>query len=581
MGLFSLIQRVRDRALAQQEAEAEALRLSQEAVATVQDAIATSITPEDTEVTVSVESDVAPSFQAQGQYTKERRVRGTFVPSIVNGVIQRGSLSSGGTPTQPATQIVPGPEIKFSITDINKASYTWKGNFGFDNAEYEFVIRATNQFRVLVDGETIIDDYTSGPTRTRTHRTGITAGNHEVTIIWSPNGQNTLDFNFARVFAISWISCVDGEEREGLPPDTWTKTASGCFKPPLTDDEGVVDLLQVIDISPDANSRIERAYVKGSGTALSSHRLKFLNRSTNMTIGVRLSGPKPVRFVTARTLVGDVGVGGLPADGFELGTRETKEVDVVFISSEIDPLPEGVIRSDILVGVTPGTITISKDGDDNIDIGTPIPDGDPVLLPPDPIEPPPPPPPPTPTWRDCSGATEVERDGFPPTDWTIRADGCYVPPVPVAPAVSLVITSVEFPAQFDGSTAIASANLRPTITAGRSAWNWQWNFDVNRQGAGTGNTTAQDPVASWRMTFDDLRTLQQSGRITRVVEAIATRRGGLDAGQIVRAKHTVVLDNTGLEFIGDITEIEGGRTGENPESLLGGGFLDLDESSFE
>lgn len=537
MGIFSRLREIRDRTIAQQEAEAEALRLAQEV-----------ITPSDPEVITEEDRSInlADVIRATGTYVKERRVRSRFVPSIIGGNIQRGSLDAGGSPRQPATQRVPGPEIKFSITDTTRASYTWKGTFGFDNAEYEFIIKATNQFRVLVDGETIIDDYRSGATRTRTHRTGITAGQHEVTIIWSPNGLNTIDFNFARVFVKSWISCVDGEEREGDPPEDFIKTSSGCFKPPLTDDDGVADLLQVIDISPDRDTRIERAYVRGSGTALSPHRLKFLNRSTNMTLGVRLNGPKPVRFVTAFVIQGDVGVGGLPADSFELGTRQEKEVDVVFISGELDRLPEGLLRSDVLVSVSAGTITLSKDGDDQIDIGTPIDPGDPIILPPDIVDPPPPPPPPTPTWRDCSGTTEVVRDGFPPSNFTLRSDGCYVPPVVVPPSVNLVISSVRFSPQFDGRVSIARANLRPTITFGRSAWTWQWNFDVNRQGSGTGQSNVQDPVVSWRMNERDLQSLQFRGRTTRVVSAIATRRGGTSQGQVVRAQHTVIIDDRGL-----------------------------------
>ena len=593
MAFFSrLIQRVRDRAIAQQEAEAEALRLSQEAVRTVQETLITSITPPDPEVITEEDRSInlADAIRATGTYTKERRQRGRFSPAKIGDNIIRGVLRAGGTPPQPATQTVPGPEIKFSITDIDKASYTWKGNFGFDNAEYEFVIKATNRFRVLVDGETIIDSYVRGATRTRTHRTGITEGNHEVTIIWSPNGLNTIDFNFARVFAQSWISCVDGEEREGEPPETWTKTADGCFKPPLTDDEGVADLLQVLSILPTTDTRIERAYIKGTGTALQPHRLKFLNRSTNMTIGVRLNGPKPVRFVTAFVIQGDVGVGGLPADSFELGTRQEKEVDVVFIPGELDVLPEGLIRSDVLVSVNAGTITLSKDGDDNIDIGTPLPDGEEIDLPIDIPDPPPPPPPPTPTWRDCSGTTEVVRDGFPPSNFTLRADGCYVPPVVVPPTVTLVVSSVRFSPLFDGRVSIARYNLRPTITAGRSAWSWQWNFDVNRQGAGTGNPSAQDPVASWRMNERDLRDLINRGRTTRVVEAIATRRGGTFQGQVVRQTHTVVIDDRGLirfsppdegEFE-DFFDLEGGRDGEGFTVEGGfGGFGDFDESDFE
>lgn len=535
MSLFSLIKASRDRALAQRRLEEAATQAALDAAKAAVTTVQTSIVPQDTEVTA-----VASTTIPQQQYTKTRREIKTF---------RIDPLRAGGSPAQPASQTVPGPRISLNVTDTG-VRYNWTGFFAFDNAEYEFVINATNRFRVKLDGVTIIDDFNSGPTRTRNKSVPVTAGNHQVSIEWRPNGANSIEFNFTREFKTSWVSCQDGATREGDPPETWIKTASGCFKPPLTDDEDVavgVDLLDVIDISPDSDARIERAYIKGSGTALSPHRLKFLNRSTNMTLGVRLNGPKPVRFVTARGVVGDVGVGGLPANSFELGTRQEKLVDVVFIPSELDPLPEGLIRSDVLVSVSAGTLSISKDGDDNIDIGTPIPDGDILDLPVDRPLPPPPPPAPSPTWRDCSGRSEVERDGFPPSDWTLRADGCYVPPVVVPPTVSFTISSVEFPPLRDNEgTPIGRANVRPTISAGRSSWNWQWNFDVNRQGPGTGNPNAQDPVISWRMNANDFRNLQNNGRTTRVVEAIATRRGGSAAGQIVRARHTVVLDDAGL-----------------------------------
>ncbi len=555
MGIFSrLIQRARDRAIAQREAEAEALRLSQEAVRTVQEAITTSITPPDEQIADVIAPDA--SFARPQSYTKTRREIKSFRPDPIR---------SGGNPVQPGTQVVPGPRIVFQVTDVG-VRYAWRGDFVFENAEYNFFINATNNFQVKLDGDLLIDESNSGPTRTREKAVQVTAGPHEVLIEWRPNGADSLQFNFTREFQTSWVSCVDGITRGGDPPETWIKTRDGCFKPPLPEIDGeTVNLLEVLDLSPDSDARIERAYIKGSGTALQAHRLKLLNRSTNMTLNVRLEGPRPVRFVTARDIVGDVGVGGLPADSFELSTREEKLIDVVFVSRELDGLPEGLLRSDVLVGVAPGTITLSKDGDDNIDIGRPIDPADPIELPVDPPVDPPPQPPPTPTWRDCSGTTEVVRDGFPPSNFVLRADGCYVPEVVPPPKVSLVVSSVEFPAQFDGSVSLARANLRPTISSGRSAWTWRWNFDVNRQGSGTGNSSAQDPVVSWRMTAQDFRNLSSRGRTTRVVEAVATRKGGTAAGQIVRTTHTVILDDSRLRFPipdegeFDLRDIEGGR----------------------
>ena len=444
MGLFSrLIQRVRDRAAAQRAAE-----LAATSTTTVLQPTTTVVPPDDQVGGIGPTADA--TFRRIQNYTKTRREIKRFRPD---------PISSGGSPLQPGTQTVPGPRIIFQVTDIG-VRYEWRGDFEFENAEYNFFINATNSFKVKLDGDTIIDDSKSGPTRTREKAVTVTAGIHEVVIEWRPNGADSLQFNFTRSFNVSWVSCVDGLTRPGDPPETWIKTRDGCFKPPLPEVDGeVINMLDVIDLSPDSDARIERAYIKGSGTALQSHRLKLLNRSTNMTLRVRLEGPRPVRFVTARDIVGDVGVGGLPADSFELRTREEKLVDVVFISRELDRLPEGLLRSDVLVGVSPGTITLSKDGDDNIDIGRPIDPADPITLPVDPPIDPPPPPPPTPTWRDCSKGTAVVRDGFPPSNFVLRSDGCYVPEVIPPPAVSLVISSVEFPPEFDGSTPVARANL--------------------------------------------------------------------------------------------------------------------------
>ena len=75
------------------------------------------------------------------------------------------------------------------------------------------------------------------------------------------------------------------------------------------------------------------------------------------------------------------------------------------------------------------------------------------------------------------------------------------------------------------------------------------------------------------MTAQDFRNFSAQGRTTRVVEAVATRRGGTAAGQIVRSTHTVILDSSGLRF--DFNEedfddrfFEGGFSGR-------GGFEDF------
>ncbi|KKM90141.1 hypothetical protein LCGC14_1241630 [marine sediment metagenome] len=53
----------------------------------------------------------------------------------------------GGTPTNPAQEIVSGPIISFNVSD-SQAFYRWTGFFEFDNNEHDFNIEASDQFRV-------------------------------------------------------------------------------------------------------------------------------------------------------------------------------------------------------------------------------------------------------------------------------------------------------------------------------------------------------------------------------------------------------------------------------------------------
>jgi len=476
-----------------------------------------------------------------------------------------GNLSfvpeSGGTPLQPAQQLITGPAIRFTVTEretsgffLRRAQtvfYRWTGFFDFDNADHNFSIIANGPIRVKLDGRAIIDDFiVSAPRRTKIERVLVTAGRHLVTVEWGVrSGEGNIAFAVDRIAVKTWRSCEDGLTRDGDPPEGWILTETGCFKPPLTgdDDTPVIDLLQVVDVVPGPETRVERAYILGSGAGLSAHRLKFFNRSTNMTVNVALGGPKPVRFVTAFQFLGDVGVGGLPANSFELPTQGEKLIDVLFNTGDLDELPEGLIRSDILVALGAGTITIAKDQDDNIDVGEPLPPDEPIELPPEDPELPPPPPPPTPTWRDCSAGTEVVRDGFPPDDFILRSDGCYIAPPPPLPEIRLNVAFNELEPRFDGSRSIARVLLIANLIGGDpSTFSFSWNFDVNRQGAGTGDTTKRTPTVSYRLTDTDLRRLEDSldGKMTRSVEVIA-RKGTV----VVRSRRTVILDDSKLKFI--------------------------------
>jgi hypothetical protein len=462
----------------------------------------------------------------------------------------------GGTPTNPAQHFVSGPLISFNVSD-SQAFYRWTGFFEFDNNEHDFSIVATDQFRVKLDGRTIIDDFRTGASRTKIERVTPSAGSHLITVEWGvPSGAGNIAFDIARIAVKTWRSCDDGLTRDGDPPSGWIRTESGCYKPPLSadDDTPAVDLLEVIDVRPGPETRVDRAYVLGSGAGLSSHRLKFFNRSTNMTLIVALGGPKPVKFVTAFQFVGDQGLGGLPSDSFELPTQGERLVDVLFNVRELDLLPEGLIRSDILVAVSAGTITIAKDTDDNIDVGEPLPPDEPIVLPPEEPILPPPPPPPTPTWDDCSGATRTTREGFPPEDYILRSDGCYIPPPPPAPDIELEIGWQEMAPVFDGTRSIAQVRFIANLGGDDpTTFSYSWNFDVNRQGPGTGDTTIRAPRVGYRLTDTDLRNLEAAGfkRTTRSVEVIA-RKGNT----IVRSRITITLDDPALVFISPPIEVE-------------------------
>jgi len=224
----------------------------------------------------------------------------------------------------------------------------------------------------------------------------------------------------------TWVSCEDGQTRQGLPPDGWIQTAQGCYKPPApTTLPGTTDLRQVVDIIPSILDRIERAYVIGSGVMLEPYRITFFNKATNMSVVVKLTGPTPVKFVLAGK--------DIASDSFELQPQQGRQVDVQFIQEELNKLPAGLIQSDILVVFAAGTVTIAKDQDDTIDIGPPPVVG--VPLPP-PITLPVGPPPeeaPTPTWKDGTSGTVVVREGFPPANYVLRADGVYIAPTPTPP----------------------------------------------------------------------------------------------------------------------------------------------------
>lgn len=243
-----------------------------------------------------------------------------------------------------------------------------------------------------------------------------------------------------------------------------------------------------------------------------------------MAVNVALRGPDAVRFVTAFQVVGDLGVGGLPADSFTLHPRREMLVDAVFDAARMDALPEGLNASQIFVQLTAGSIGVSSAGDGQIEIG--LCEGLVPTFPTRSIEPPEIERPLVLTWLDCSSGTPQVRRGFPPVGWVLRSDGCHVPPPTTVPTVTLNFSFSQL------STVTNDAGI-PTFRANLAAqllgddpttYRYNWNFDALNQGSGTGNAGIATPMGvSWSATSNDRNLLRLGTSITRTIEVIATK----------------------------------------------------------
>jgi hypothetical protein len=478
-----------------------------------------------------------------------------------------GTPSSG--PTQPDQEIVNSVNL---ATDETNVSYRWEGFINFDAADYDFTAFATNGIRVTVAGDKVIDDVVISSERGITQRKTMPAGSTLVVVDWfNPSGPGTINLQITKVPAKSWKSCADGVTRSGDPPQGWVLTADGCWKAPLDSSTNAgIDLSKVVQISPSPETKIERAYLLGSGLAQTPYTLTFFNCSTNMGVIVELSGPDIVDFRSSFQTVGNVGVGGLPASKFVLAPRQQMLVDIIFKTDRMEALPEGINASQIFVKLSAGSITIPTNKDGTIELGL-CPGLTPTSAPTSSVSPNKPQVElPVPQWADCSSGTRVQRTGTPPAGWVLRSDGCYVPPPPAVPQVTLDFTFSQLPSTLQTTVSgliggyVGQPVLHATLAAvvqgdDPTTFTYAWNFDVAGQGAGSGQTTVASPTnVAWLATAADQTALRNGGTTTRTIEVIATK-----GSMVLRARKQVMFRNNLDSLVGTST---GGST-----TVTGGG----------
>jgi len=490
--------------------------------------------------------DGLPTDVPRGGYLKER-----FANTSLSGA--------------PVEAVLIDPTVVQQTTSLANVSYRWRGLQPFEAGKYLFAVTAADGFSLLINNRPIIDEWVTGPNREESTIIDMPAGHSLITLEWfKGSGTKSIRMAFAKRAVATWISCEDGEEREGAAPDGWIITADGCWKPPTTDDPIDVNLSKIIQINPDPTNPVERAYVLDSGVQLTPYLMNFYNRSTNMSVNVAMDGPTVLAF---------------SQNSFELQPQEQKEIQVSFAQEEMNNLAEGINLSSIVATLTAGTITLAKDSDDDINIGPPV-----VIDPDQPDIPPPsiipPIEPVEPEWCDASVEPPTTRQGVPPTDWILREDGCYVPPQVSEPDLDLTLAFLEITPKLLNGVNIAQGSLAASISGDDpNTWTWAWDLDVIGQGAGAGDIALRALIGSWTMTENDLRLLEDNGATSRIVEVVA-RKGTA----VLRSTMKVVFDDPALAFVTppEPEPIDGRRTTtvvRRPSS--GGGGTALNGEDFE
>jgi len=279
-------------------------------------------------------------------------------------------------------------------------------------------------------------------------------------------------------------------------------------------------LEDVLQILPDPTEVIERSYIIGSGVALSSHRLSFFNKSSNMSLLIDLSASSPVSFKT---------ITGENISSFELASRTQRQVDICFTTTELDTADEGLNRAIATIQINAGTVSL-VDGNDQIRIGgdlTQLIDDQTIGPNTGPVPPP------------SVNITSEDQ---------IELNTVIVPPQDTAAApIRIIVDSVEQPSQLINGVRVGKAFVSTTMRMDDpTLYSYTWNFDVLGQGSGIGSSS-QSTNVTWVMTENDLRLLESDGKTSRTVEVVA-RKGN----SIYRSTKEIILQDS---MLGSVMEV--------------------------
>lgn len=297
-----------------------------------------------------------PGIPSDGRYLRTR----------YTGIEFSTGPESSESGTWPAFATVLGVRLK---TNEVAVSYRWQGFFDFEEGIHNFSWAGNGGYVITVGSITIFNKdlvFNSIAIESQTASKSIPAGQHLVTVEWQwilaageGNELGQAAFGFNKIIGESWTNCSDGITREGHAPADWILTESGCWKVPDISDPDDPDnpipvppALQIIQVTPDPSLAIERRYVATSGVAVKSHRYRFRNSSTNVTVAIDLTTTSITRLTEIDS--------DDPVTGFSLQPQEEKFIDVNFLTSALDTLPVGITNEVffanlLITNVTPET----------------------------------------------------------------------------------------------------------------------------------------------------------------------------------------------------------------------------------
>lgn len=330
----------------------------------------------------------------------------------------------------------------------------------------------------------------------------------------------------------TWKNGLTGATETGFPPANWYLANDGAWYPVgsgptvvvTPNNPTTVDLINSIIFTPTLNSfTFSRTYIKQSGMAIPTQTFNLFNSSTTVGINVAFNGIDGITFTP---------------QSFLLNPQDNRNVDISFMPSAFDSLPEGVNAANIIVSLTGASITAP--GGFVTASQPPLPP--PAILPPNVVVPINPPLMQL-TWNN--GLTHTIASGSAPSNWVLGSDGFWYPPTATT-TITPNIGFMELSPILDSTTNTVVANGQLGLTTSPSqdltTYTIQWNFDVNNQGKGIMKSMDSiNPVVSWLLTVADTKAVSTIGYTTRTVSVIITK-----GTTSFTATQTVRFSNPGL-----------------------------------